>query len=427
MANEPGRVRRALVRVINDDNLDLYLLGTVALVFTVLGITGISDTRIMSAVVVAMLALLAFSQIKSRRLLEQVRDESRGGGTALFSREFETELIPRRAQAHDILLVGLSMSRTVHGMRADMSRILTAGGRIRVLVLDPTDEALVAAADRRIAESLGPGKLRSRIMATLDDLSTLGERAEGRLEIRVSSALPAAGFNCLDTAGARGIVCVQHYEFRPTGEAAPVFTLRPSDGAWYQHFLDEAERLWDAGTRWPLSPEEAAARAPRPVFREQFGPELDATIDGATDLLITGVARNAMVNSRYRWLERKLQAGHRIRFLLIDPDGAVIDTAADRYHIARTSESVRDRVRQTLRLLAELRSATDGDLVVRLTPYPIAMGMFVTGTALFAEYFTYQGSGNPKFVLLPGGGEPGYQLFRDEAEKLWDSAKPHEL
>jgi hypothetical protein len=43
--DKQGWLRRSLVRVINDDNLDLYLLGTVALVFTVLGITGVSDVK----------------------------------------------------------------------------------------------------------------------------------------------------------------------------------------------------------------------------------------------------------------------------------------------------------------------------------------------------------------------------------------------
>jgi hypothetical protein len=422
-----GPVRRVLTRVVNDDNLDLYLLGTVALVFTVLGITGISDVKTTSAVVVALLALLAFSQIRSRRLIEQIHSERQGGANALFAREFPTELIRRRAQARDILLVGVSMARAVPGMRFDMTSILTAGGRIRVLVLDPTDESLIQIADRRVAQSLAPGTLRTRIMTTLDDLTVRRAQTGGRLEIRVSSSIPPAGFNCLDTDSQRGLVFVQHFEFRPKGEAAPMFMVTQADGAWYQHFVDEAERLWEAGTEWPLSPEAAVARAGRKVFTEEFGPELDAAIDSATDLLITGIARNSMVNSKYRWLERKLQAGHRFRFLLIDPDSAAIDIAAGRYHIPRTAESVRDRVMQTLRLLSELKAATGGDLVVRLTPYPLTMGAYVTDAALFAEYFTYQGSGNPKLVLQPGDGDSDYALLRGEAEKLWASAQAHQL
>ncbi|OXM50023.1 hypothetical protein CFP71_29240 [Amycolatopsis thailandensis] len=51
----------------------------------------------------------------------------------------------------------------------DIRSILEAGGRIRVLVLDPTDEAIVEIADRRISQSHGQGRTRQRIPATLDE------------------------------------------------------------------------------------------------------------------------------------------------------------------------------------------------------------------------------------------------------------------
>lgn len=425
MANEPGRVRRALVRVISDDNLDLYLLGTVALAFTVLGITGVSDVKTTSAVVVALLALLAFSQIRSRRLLEQIHAEQRGGASSLFLREFPTDLIRRRAHAHDLLLVGLAMSRTVHGMRNDMAAILTAGGRIRVLVLDPTDESLLGAADGRNIASIGPNRLRSRIEATLDDLTSLRERVGGRLEIRVSSIVPSAGFNCLDTATRRGIVYLQHYEYRPAGEAAPIFTLEPQDGGWYQHFVDEAARLWDAGTEWPLSTEDAAARARRPAFSDTFGPELDTAIDETDELFVTGTARNSLLNGYFEQLKKKLRAGTRIRFLLVDPDSPAITTAADRYYAERSPDSVRDRVVHSLRLLSELKNTTGGDLTVRLIPHALAVIVIGTDAGLFAEYFPYQQAGTPKFVLQAG--DAGHERFLGEAEALWRDAKPYEL
>lgn len=215
MADERGWFRRTLVRVINDDNLDLYLLGTVALVFTVLGATGISDVKTLSSVVLALLALLAFSQIRSRRLTEQIRHAQRGSATALFASDFPADLMPRRARARELLLVGFSMTRTVQGMRSNLVAILEAGGRIRVLVLDPADEALMVVADRRAAHAYGPDKLRARITTTLDDLIALRERTGGQLEVRVSSVMPSAGFNCVDPTSVNGLVCVQHREARP--------------------------------------------------------------------------------------------------------------------------------------------------------------------------------------------------------------------
>lgn len=423
MANEPGRVRRALIRVINDDNLDLYLLGAVALVFTVLGITGISDVRTTSAVVVALLALLAFSQIRSRRLMEQIRTESRGGARAVFSRDFPADLAARRAQARDLLLIGDSLGRAVHGMRADLPTILAAGGRIRVLVLDPTDESLFAVAERR-THVPGPGTLAPRTRTTLEDLTLLRERTGGRLEVRVSSSILSAGFSCLDVGTPRGFVCVQHYEYRAPGEAAPIFGLEPADGAWYHHFAAEAERLWAAGTEWPLSPASVAVRARRPEFSAEFGPELETAMDATQDLLVTGVARSIFVNNNYRRLEKKLLTGHRVRLVIADPTSPVVEMAAARYHPKRTPEGFRDRIEHTLRLLEELKAATGGDLSVRLTAHLVSMFQIVTDTALFAEYYLYQDLGKPKFVLAAGGDD--YRLFRTEAENLWERATPHE-
>ncbi|SFW79253.1 hypothetical protein [Amycolatopsis australiensis] len=245
--------------------------------------------------------------------------------------------------AFDLLLVGHSMTRTVHGMRSDMSAILEAGGRIRVLVLDPTDDALIETADRRSSQSLGHGRLRQRITTTLDDLSTLRDRTAGRLEVRVSSRISSAGFNCLDVSGPHGMVCVQHDEYHPVGE-----------------------RLWKAGTPWPMTPSRQIARARRPMFSERFGPELEQAIENAGDLLITGMARNTFVNDHYGLLETLLKTGTSMRFILIDPASSAIDAAASRYYAERSPASARERALHTLRLLAELKNTTNGELAIRL-------------------------------------------------------------
>ncbi|WP_051796160.1 hypothetical protein [Kibdelosporangium aridum] len=97
-------------------------------------------------------------------------------------------------------------------MRSDLPRILRNGGRVRVLILDPTDESLISTADRQRTHSQGVENLRQRVLTTLQDLTT----------IRVLSSIPTAGFNCLDMSKTNGLVCVQHYEFHPDGEAAPI-------------------------------------------------------------------------------------------------------------------------------------------------------------------------------------------------------------
>lgn len=252
MSGKQGRIGRAVQAAISDENLDLYILALVATAFTVLGVAGLSDVKTLSSVVLALLAFLALSQIKSRKLTQQIRQAQGSGSTTLLRREFPPELISRRASASDILMVGLTMTRTVQGMHTDLPGILKNGGRVRVMVLDPTDESLMLTADRQRSHSLGVERLRQRILTTLDDLTTARERNGGQLEIRVLSSIPSAGFKCIDVTKPNGVVCVQHYEFRPGGEAIPIVWCTVNDTPWYGCFVAEAERLWQAGAAMAL-------------------------------------------------------------------------------------------------------------------------------------------------------------------------------
>lgn len=144
-------------------------------------------------------------------------------------------------------------------------------------------------------------------------------------------------------------------------------------------------------------------------------------------MLITGVTRNALINSKYNKFEDWLRNGCRIRMLLTDPSSDAIVVAAERYYAGRSPDSSRERVRQTLRLLAELKRSTDGDLLVRLTSNPLAMGMIsINGSVgsrsetsvLFVEYYPYRAPGEePKFVLQPAD-KPWFENLYQEAEAL---------
>lgn len=53
-------------------------------------------------------------------------------------------------------------------------------------------------------------------------------------------------------------------------------------------------------------------------------------------------------------------------------------------------------------------------------------GRRTNSTALFAEYYTYQAWGKPKFVLQPANGHWFDDLYL-EAEALWAGAADHSL
>lgn len=427
-------VIRVIRRIVTDEHLDLYVLAATALAFTVLGVTGVSDAEVLSAVILAMLAFLALSQIRSRR---QLLDITKGQGWdtfSLFRSSFPDELISLRGTASSLTLIGISMARTIQGgSRAELRQLLTSGGIIRVLAVDPGNDELLRAASLQRPHDPTPDRLKKRIEATLDELTELRESTNGRVEIRVASFVPTMGINILNDGGKNGLMVMQHHEHRPTGEAAPIIQLKATDGFWYQHFLAEANRMWEDGSTWPTAVG-SFTRSPRSHFQDEFGPEAHRWLTESSDLLITGVTRNTLVMSNYSQLERLLIKGCKIRFVLVDPTSEAIKAAADRYYAERSIDIVQERVRQTLRLLTALKRSTGGAISVRLSSHPMAMGLIgmnatanlLPDAALFMEYYSYRASGEPKFVLQPSD-DPWFEQFLRESEALWTNALDYVL
>ena len=415
---------RAIHRLLTDDNLDLWLLTAAAGVFTVLGIVDVADMNVLSSAILALLAALALAQIRSRKLVAQIAADQSGSAEVLL-RDFPADLNSRRAQADELLLIGIALARTVQGARDDFHRALSRGATIRILVLDPTDEGLI-----RQASLLRPdgraALLSQRIRSTLDELVELKASTNGKLEIRVARFIPPIGVNLLRTTRSASIT-VQHPELRPASEPGPILHFERSD-SWYSFYEQEAERLWTAGTPWPLAPGQQLRSLARPPFVDSFGPDLLMSMRSARDLFITGTTRNTLLNSNYLEFEKLLAAGCRLRVLLIDPGSPAAAQAADRYYAERSVQSTVTRIEHSLRLLTQLSTSTGGSVEVRLTSHLLASGIVAVDirdeqrNGLFVEYYTFQADGEPKFFLLPT--DPGFDQFFGEAEMLWDGAKP---
>ncbi|GAB1821481.1 hypothetical protein [Herbidospora sp. RD11066] len=231
---------KRLAKLVRDDNLDLYLLALVALVFTVLGSVGLAETSVLISVTLAVLALLAFSQIKSRRQVADLVADHR-----LLRDDFPADLAARRARARDYLFIGRSMARTSNTMRFELRRILENGGRVRVLIADPDNDAVITAVALHSAGGADPALLAGRIRGVLAELDQI--RSTGRLEIRLAGFVPSMGLQIIDGV----YICAQRFEHRPAAESGPILALEPRDGAWFHRFAAEAERMWDDGTPWP--------------------------------------------------------------------------------------------------------------------------------------------------------------------------------
>lgn len=229
--------------------IDLWLLIAAALLFTVLGATGVSSVQTLSSVVLGLLAVLALSQLRGRQETRALIASWRRSRTDLFEASFpDSYYEARRRAGHTYCFAGMTMQRTLPTMRVDLERILANGGSVRLILPDPDNEALMSmvAASRRTTTT--PQRAAELIRQSLAEMETIG--SQGRAEVRVTSVLPRVGLNVIDEYQPGALVMVQMYQLRPRAEPGPIFTLTTDDGAWLSHFRDEFEQVWSAGREW---------------------------------------------------------------------------------------------------------------------------------------------------------------------------------
>jgi hypothetical protein len=215
------------------------------IVFSILGVFGIADAKDLSSVILAGLTLLAFSQVRSRKLAST---PSRNRIGQVFLTSYPPEFYERRKQeCYNYIFIGITGKRTIAVGRGDFQDMLNRGARLRFLLLDFEDHALIESAtlsgvsDRRAVHN------RDAIVASLHDLAELQVRDPEALQVRLLPFLPRIGFNGFSLGRANAELYVQHPIASDDGERSPIYRIEPSDGYWLNHFTTEVERLWEKG------------------------------------------------------------------------------------------------------------------------------------------------------------------------------------
>lgn len=254
MSSPPGPIRRFLRWCAEDirsgETIDLWALIAAAILFTILGATGIANVQVLSSVVLALLAILAVSQVRTRQETRALISSWRRSRTEVFERAFPSTYYTARERAsHSYFFAGMTMQRTLPTIRVHLERILESGGSVRLLLPDPTDRVLMSmvAASRRSEET--PQRIAELVKQALTEIETIG--SHNKPELRVTSVLPRIGLNILDAGRPGAVMMVQMYQIRPASEPGPIFCLTAEDGYWFDHFRNESEQLWSESHPWP--------------------------------------------------------------------------------------------------------------------------------------------------------------------------------
>lgn len=177
----------------------------------------------------------------------------------------------------------------------------------------------------------------------------------------------------------------------------------------------------------------------------QKPPSLDQYIQSANQIDLCGVTLTSTVNKQFGNLRERLQAGAKIRVLVVDPGSVALKMSAERSTSPDDTDYYRVRLDATFRELAYLfkrfeefqaiqgNSPKVGNLNVRLLSYAPSFGIISfdarqdNGIAFIEVYPHKLGHKSPPtFDLMPKRDGNWHRYFVDQFDEMWNAAKPWE-
>ena len=234
-------------------NLDLYLTLVIALTVSILGITGVSQEILFSAIL-AVLALLSFNLLQNRREDEELMTvlERLDIGNNLSDRFFQATFNPYSLResvmvAREAIFWGVSLSITVPVLDHAIEEGLRQGLTVKFLVVRPDSSAIKMAAFRNWyrRNDHEVNSMSNEILFRLSKIETLSASWPGSLEVRTVDYLPPYIILATDPHLPSGSMLVYLTSFRTPKETRPGFSLTPTkDPHWFEFFKKQFEEVW---------------------------------------------------------------------------------------------------------------------------------------------------------------------------------------
>lgn len=225
------------------ENVDLYVVVLMAILFTTLGITGVGNERIISSVNVAVLGLLAIAMLQTRRTLEGIQTSSAFASTRIRD-EFPKEFPQHIEAAKEVVLVGVHHASIMNDHYGAFERMIRNGGVLKVLQSAPDGHACGMAA-LRFAGSVDDDQERIRARSSLKVLTELQRIDPKCVTIKTFDYLFEYGACLINPSDWNAILYVQRYTFKIYGGARkPKLVYQRADGQWFHLYHSEIFSFW---------------------------------------------------------------------------------------------------------------------------------------------------------------------------------------
>lgn len=249
-------VKRLWNDIQHGQNLDIYITALVALVIAVFGVVGIASQNLISAAILAVLALLLSSLLTARHQndklqatllkLEAVQSST---GQIMTTGDDISELLQLLRQSKQAYFWGTTFTTHIPLLQQDLERGIALGLEIRFILIKPSGDALKMAAFR--AKDLTPDELNDDLLRNLRRLDNMANlKAAGKLEFKVIDYLAPYVMYVFDPHLPTGQILMRLSTLRVPEVMRPIIRItRKSDPDWFDFFVQQFETAWNSAVR----------------------------------------------------------------------------------------------------------------------------------------------------------------------------------
>lgn len=232
-------LRRIGTDILSGRNIESYALSIVALVIAVLSfIEDALSIEVQLAVILAALALLVFrttapekpqvdldNVLRDRQSYGPLRDFVRGGS--------------------EMCIYGPSAVNLLTSAGVLEREILDRGGKLRVLIQDPSEAASINMLYRQLDEM--STMLTDDIQRASAILENLKERRNYDLEYRLLPYSPGFSIVIIDPDGRDGRLVIEFFGYsnRSIEDRMHIEIQRRQSNYWFEYWASQFERMWD--------------------------------------------------------------------------------------------------------------------------------------------------------------------------------------
>ncbi len=151
--------------------------------------------------------------------------------------------------ASSVAMLGFSHSRMIASYKSELIALLSRGGTLRVMAMDPTCDAVIEANARSSAPKKTEQAARHQYQAAIADIYSIRDTVPttGVFEFRLIDRMPPYTIYVFDEAAVQAELYVWLTPWRVPSSQRPGFRLsRGADEQWYDFFANQFAVMWDS-------------------------------------------------------------------------------------------------------------------------------------------------------------------------------------